>query len=614
MNKNNYPKLELNPNDSKLNTKNIPKSRKDFKRKLSGVLAGIMMFSGSALSPVKAYANEVYTPDVTIEQEYLSENEIVDIPEIYKYTVADLVGKDASEPVTVHDLENAQKNFLDLHVKGDSSLNWLKYLKNVDFITFILEPEDENTKYPFDTIEKIDGVRAIEFLAFNNYSLRKSDCEFIKNCKDCTTLCLNGPKLEYGVIENLTQLKDLIMCTPIYSNIDYSKLTFLDNLDFAYSGAYDAAIYFNSKDYNTLKDAGVNINFDNPDQLSKLEKINDKLDKIIDKLDVTMDSTDTEKLNQVLIYVLETYEYSSDINKLSKEASDLYQEATLDAKEKNLPSISDEYKEKLNKLEREDSALVQSFYKEGVLYGAMEGNEIICGNYTAITNALLDRLGINCEFLESGEKGDHAWSLVEIDNQYYYVDSTWLDSSNYEENTEVYVDSDGQMYSLTTFKQVQAEEYIKEGKTKDLSWYKEDPTNYPINSKHPDAHEATNLPNYIQIKPIVKTEEDKEESNEFVEPEVKPEIEPEVKPIPSYYFEEPTKITEDNKFEVIIKDKRFIIGGSTLLGILTALGVTVAVKHNKRKKEMQRRMNDYNNLYGYNDYYDSQSNTYYRGR
>ena len=116
-------------------------------------------------------------------------------------------------------------------------------------------------------------------------------------------------------------------------------------------------------------------------------------DEIIRSFNLDESATDEEKINAVLIYCLENLEYDSEVASL------------LDSG-------------------RRDEVDYSAFYAEGSLYGALENDSQICGNYAALMKALLHRLGIDSYYLTSE---NHAWNLVEVDGEYYYYDATWLD-------------------------------------------------------------------------------------------------------------------------------------------------------------------------------------------
>lgn len=56
-------------------------------------------------------------------------------------------------------------------------------------------------------------------------------------------------------------------------------------------------------------------------------------------------------------------------------------------------------------------------------------HETICQGYAYATQYLLEKLGIPCVTVTGTARGEsHAWNLVQMDGDYYYVDTTWGNS------------------------------------------------------------------------------------------------------------------------------------------------------------------------------------------
>lgn len=61
-------------------------------------------------------------------------------------------------------------------------------------------------------------------------------------------------------------------------------------------------------------------------------------------------------------------------------------------------------------------------------YGCLTEHMAVCAGYTAAYQLLLQRVGIPCSQVEGVAGGDsHAWNLITLDGEPYYVDVTWDD-------------------------------------------------------------------------------------------------------------------------------------------------------------------------------------------
>lgn len=556
--------LEINKEHKKADL-----TKKKLRRLFRGSALGLTILATVYSGASKAQAAELEngTPTITSEQNNYNDN-IINIPEKFSYDIHYDVEKEQEEPITTTDLQKI--DYLFLSVEDGDDLSWLQYCTNIREL--IINFKTDNIP-DFSFLQSLNNLESFSVSCFpnvyNDFSNEKFS--FLHQCQSVKNLYILGfENIEPGFLESLTNLDKITLSDCTNQNLDYSKLTFLKELDFSNTDPYDLPVFFTNEEYNILKSNGVNVTSSN--NIERSLEIGNRLDNIVNSLGITDSDTEQQKLDKILIYVLENLEYDEAVSQAL-----------------------------LNNEEHTD--LTKSFYTEGNLYGALEKDSAICGNYSALVSALCKRVGIDNYFLISN---NHAWNLVDIDGTDYYVDATWLDDISIAKSKEnATYDEYGNMTSMEiTFENTPAVEFIKEGKTDNLDWYLENPNNISqIDQK--ESHEVVNLPAFIEIReisdPETEIKEMQEEYEQMTEGHSTEEVQTEKE---TQTQTEKVEEFKKKKFEVKIDKKVFIISGAALLGLLGGLGVGITIHHhNKKKRERERRRREqlYNDLYGFND-------------
>lgn len=558
-------KLEIDKSHQSTDISKLTTAKKTMKRTLFGTTLVLTLFSGSLPVLAQDQKESQQTTQTSANHE---EEDIIEIPEIYKYNV-EVEAQTTDGTITKSDLKNIVS--LMLPMEDNSSLAWLNECDNLENITCIIKNEDTSA---WKQVEGLKGLKSVTLMNGGDLSYRtitEEDFAFLKDSPNLESLAIINTDIEPSLIESLSQLKKLILnSTNGIPNLNYKKLTFLDELDFGTQGPYDIAISFNTEEYNTLTEQGVNVISSKEGTIEKVMEINQRLDEIVKELNITKESSDQEKLNAILIYTLENLTYD-------EEVSEALQNNT------------------------EHEKLSNSFYEGGNLYGALEKDSAICGNYAALVSSLADRINLSTYFLISQ---NHAWNLVEVEGENYYVDATWLDSQKQtSEHTKVERDDLGTIISQeTTIEFIAAEDAIKAGKTEGMQWYMEDPTNIE-NIDKDNSHEVINMPSYLVLeerKESPSAEEKKESAQQQIE-ETESTSAEERKESAQQQTEETESTSAEEistkKFHLTVGPRKFIIAGGALVGIATALGAAVGVTKKKKRDKIRRQnyqnMNDF---------------------
>lgn len=407
---------------------------------------------------------------------------------------------------------------------GDNSFYWINNYPDIEELTINIETTNQKELEKLEKISNLKNLKKLKIFTKMNVSITNDNFAFLKNCKNLRELIIDGPSIEKGVIESLKQIKKLsINCFhKIFNNIDtdFNQLIFLDELNFLDSESYDIPIWFNSNNYKVLKRNGVNITSNKQNVINNVKIVNSELDYIIKTLNISKDESEIDKFDKILIYVLSNLEYDEYISQLMEAKAE------------------------------ETKKEARRFYENGFLYGALEMDSAICGNYAALLTALCRRVGVNSYCLCNS---NHAWNMVEIDDNNYFTDPTLLDDEYISVTIKgLFIDKNEEISML---------EAIEEGFKDNLDMYLSCPYE-EVYLKESDTYNASNFPSYIEIQPVS---------------------------LPTTGL-----INNNYKFEIRFNDFKIIIVGATLVSVLITLNVILSRRKKEREKIMEEFMQEIN--------------------
>ena len=556
--------LEVNPDH-----KSMEKTSLETKRRIKAAIAGatifVALYSGIIVPPAYA-ADDI--PQTAQEQTI----EEVNIPEFLVSTISSKVGKQPGQPITKEDLQKIEYIYVGYLEEGDMSflqyctnletllinvrdqkddlsfLKWAPNLKSLD-LTFMTEDLDV-----LETIPVMDTVESIQLAStWSIIELTEDQQAMLDQFPNLKRLCLMNSLIAPGWEESLNQVEELELCFGETYDIDFKKLTNVKKLKISSVKPYTLAIFLSLDEYHTLQNAGVEISFSSEQDREEYIKAASKIEEIVQSLDINENSTDQEKLDAILVYVLEKLEYDPEV-------SDAIRNGTVDHR------------------------LTEGFYENGKLYGALEKNTAICGNYAALVEALMDRISPPDQSTIVTST-NHAWNYVKVDGELYLVDATWLDGkTRYVQQTTTGTDEHGNMVMTISYEPQSAIEAILEGAGHELTWYMEDISEEHIASiDQYDSHRGT-IPSYMltEMEEASSVASPLEDSEEVVEETSNTESGSLIEP------EEYIPDITNEKVKIKIGKKEIIISAGALVGIMTGLGTAIAIKKKKEKERLRR--------------------------
>lgn len=86
------------------------------------------------------------------------------------------------------------------------------------------------------------------------------------------------------------------------------------------------------------------------------------------------------------------------------------------------------------------------------VYGVFVEKKAVCAGYARAYQYMLNRLGIECAYVSGvcHDGGRHAWSIIKLEGDYYYVDVTFDDSSNTDQRKNRNAEVSYDYFAITT--------------------------------------------------------------------------------------------------------------------------------------------------------------------
>lgn len=260
------------------------------------------------------------------------------------------------------------------------------------------------TNCNMDNFKGLSNNSNIEFLYINSCNV--SGLEGIEKLENLYTLIISYVGIEsIDEIANLKNLNSLTLLQTCVNSIEPLKNTNIETLDISDS--------LNIKDISTIKYMNnLRYFYARNCQMCLSEDILKYISDASINSDVTQDDL-----------------------KIQSEVKDIASEIFNDSMNKE-EKIKATVNYVVNKMEYDHTGATDfnllSEYNSNALKYALQGNGC-CRNYTALTTALLQEANIyTYEILNDY----HIWSLIEIEDEYYWLDSTLIDLENYGDVSE----------------------------------------------------------------------------------------------------------------------------------------------------------------------------------
>ena len=250
-------------------------------------------------------------------------------------------------------------------------------------------------------------IKNVKILSLDCCNLQDSDTSYMKNITELQELNLNGT-----FVNDITFLKDLPKLKGVTLPLGIS------NLEVLYEMPYLDWVSFDGYTETNIDNNLVNFFEENNISYPNFDRnIKNKVNTIIESFNFTENTTEYEKIEKVTEYVLKNMK--CDQGKLNEIISS----------------------------EGEGKATTLDF---DINYGYG-----VCHWYSILEYTLLKLVGIDAYYVEgyaifseNDSPGSHAWNMVRVDENWYGIDSLWIDDDNNDPTTPEYKNSIWRRYYL----------------------------------------------------------------------------------------------------------------------------------------------------------------------
>ena len=309
-------------------------------------------------------------------------------------------------------IENAKYNIKhnDYPIEGvqvDNNTRY-KYLSNKSLKEVCIFLVADNT----DFLNYLNpNIEELTIYCYNNNSCYFNEENFKKllDFKNLKRLNLLNFAIDNDFMSKL-EIDTLKTNNPLHTKFTWIKNSKIKNIILD-NKLYDAAVYMTNDILDYIENNNINLILQEG-SIEDLRKINNELDDIITNYNLNSKNPNKKQkeyndFQNIVLYIINSLEYDKELSEMQRY--------------------------NVNKKIR--GKRTSEIYEKGALYNALyKQYNSICGNYSALFQALAIRCNIESFKLSSNS---HSWNLIYLNNNFYFVDTTWLDNEESRREIEI---------------------------------------------------------------------------------------------------------------------------------------------------------------------------------